>query len=73
MKAALPPRGVMLLAGKSVINLAEFLSVIFASEENQIPVMLYFKINPYYTTNFLLVGTLSIGIPSLTTIFFCNC
>ena len=41
MKAALPQRGVMLLAGKSVINLAKFLSVIFASEDNQMPIMLY--------------------------------
>ena len=41
MKAALPPKGVMLLAGKSVKNLAKFLSVIFASEEDQISVMLY--------------------------------
>ena len=40
-ESSLAPRGVMLLAGKSVINLAKFLSVIFASEENQIPVMLY--------------------------------
>ena len=53
----------MLLAGKSVINLAKFPSVIFAirREPNTRHAVL---INPYYATNFLLVGTLSIGISS---------
>ena len=59
MKAALPPRDVMLLAGKSFINLAKFGDICIRREPNTRHAVL---INPYYATIFSLVGTLSIGI-----------